>query len=508
MKKIISCILLCLVVLCSFPLLAFAKTEEIVVPVGEGSTSRVFQITWPNTDQEASVTITSPDGTVYSTEQTPEAHCGEGLIVFNVGAAAPGNWVVSITGEGLGTVSVDSGELPGSMEIESFAVEMRGGKAYASWKILDCPESMQLQVYADTDTDGYDGQEVASFTAGAEGEQEISLGGLDGGRYHFYLYVRGEQGIFTRKYAEESLLWFEDSASQELSGVKARMLDGDVFLTWGEVNEDSSYRVMVFAPDNGGLLHDEIVEADTSFLWTLPEQYDGAQAAVALWENGRTGRFTEYPLQRSAQPEATITFPEKDVVNTKTVLVPVEFTGEYTVSAALNGELLVEGGKSGQYRVDMKEGDNILVFYLEDPAGNLFSYVKSLQVDTVPPQLSIQRDLDGLSTPDSWVYLEGHSEQGAQLLLNGQPVSMISGYFQVRCDLGLGDNQITLTAQDAAGNQAQYTAVVSRTAQGSNIMYWIIGGVVFLLLTALYVFLFIRGVKRRKQNEEKNKENS
>ena len=59
MKKIISCILLCLVVLCSFPLLAFAKTEEIVVPVGEGSTSRVFQITWPNTDQEASVTITS-----------------------------------------------------------------------------------------------------------------------------------------------------------------------------------------------------------------------------------------------------------------------------------------------------------------------------------------------------------------------------------------------------------------------------------------------------------------
>ena len=304
MKKIISCILLCLVVLCSFPLLAFAKTEEIVVPVGEGSTSRVFQITWPNTDQEASVTITSPDGTVYSTEQTPEAHCGEGLIVFNVGAAAPGNWVVSITGEGLGTVSVDSGELPGSMEIESFAVEMRGGKAYASWKILDCPESMQLQVYAGTDTDGYDGQEVSSFTAGAEGEQEISLSGLDGGRYHFYLYVRGEQGIFTRKYAEESLLWFEDSASQELSGVKARMLDGDIFLTWGEVNEDSSYRVMVFAPDNGGLLHDEIVEADTSFLWTLPEQYDGAQAAVALWENGRTGRFTEYPLQRSAQPEA------------------------------------------------------------------------------------------------------------------------------------------------------------------------------------------------------------
>lgn len=507
MKKIISCTLVFLVVLCSFPLLAFAKTEEIVVPVGEGSTSRVFQITWPNTEQQASVTITSPDGTVYSTEQTPEAHCGEGLIVFNVGAAAEGDWVVSITGENLGTVSVDSGELPGSMEIVSFAVEMREGKAYASWKIVDCPESMQLQVYADTDTDGYDGQEVASFTAGAEGEQEISLGNLDSGRFHFYLYVRGEQGIFTRKYADATLPWFQNSAAQELSGVNARMLDGDVFLTWEGVNEDSSYRVMVYAPDNGGLLHDEIVEAETSFLWTLPEEYDGAQAAVALWENGRTGRFTEYPIQRAARPEATIAFPEKDVVNTKTILVPVEFTGEYTVSAALNGELLVEDGKAGQYRVDMKEGDNTLVFYLKEPAGNLFSYIKSLQVDTIPPQLSVQRDLDGLSTSDGWVYLEGHSEQGAQLLLNGEPVSMISGYFQVRCDLGLGDNQITLTAQDAAGNQTQYTAVVSRTAQGSDLMFWIIGGIVFILLAALYVLLFIRGVKRRKQNEEKNNEN-
>ncbi len=508
MKKIISCTLMFLVVLCSFPLLAFAKTEEIVVPVGEGSTSRVFQITWPNTEQQASVTITSPDGAVYSTEQTPEAHCGEGLIVFNVGAAAEGDWVVSITGENLGTVSVDSGELPGSMEIESFAVEMREGKAYASWKIVDCPESMQLQVYADADTDGYDGQEVASFTAGAEGEQEISLGSLDSGRYHFYLYVRGEQGIFTRKYADASLAWFQDSAAQELSGVNARMLDGDVFLTWEGVNEDSSYRVMVYAPDNGGLLHDEIVEAETSFLWTLPEEYNGAQAAVALWENGRTGRFTEYPIQRAARPEATIAFPEKDVVNTKTILVPVEFTGAYTVSAALNGELLVEDGKAAQYRVDMKEGDNTLVFYLKDPAGNLFSYIKSLQVDTVPPQLSVQRDLDGLRTSDGWVYLEGHSEQGAQLLLNGEPVSMISGYFQVRCDLGLGDNQITLTAQDAAGNQTQYTAMVSRTAQGSDLMFWIIGGIVFILLAALYVLLFIRGVKRRKQNEEKNNENS
>lgn len=79
---------------------------------------------------------------------------------------------------------------------------------------------------------------------------------------------------------------------------------------------------------------------------------------------------------------------------------------------------------------------------------------------------------------------------------------MIKGYFNIRCDLSLGENQVTLIAKDAAGNETQYTAVITRTVQGGHAMYWIIGGAVFLVLLVLYLILFIRGVKRRKRQNE------
>lgn len=502
MKKILSCIVILLLAASCFPAAAMAKTETLEINVGEGAENYVFQIVWENTDQEAQVEITSPDGVVYSTKETPEAVSGEGLIVFNVGAAAAGTWQVAITGEALGRVQVDGGELPGSMEIQEFQVENRGGAFYVSWKVLDCPESLRFQVFADTDADGFDGEEIASFTEAAEGEREIQLNRMDTGEYFLYLRVSSDSGIFTRKYADSTVSWVRDNAPGELSNVKACMLDGDVMLQWDEVEENTAYRVMIFDGTTRGLIQDDTVEGETLYLWTLPDQYDEVLAAVAIYDRG-TGKYQTYPVKRSAEPDATVVYPEGDVINSRTLMVKVEFSGAYAVSAALNGELLIDGSaKAGEYRVDMKEGDNTIVFYLTDDAGNLHSYVKNLQVDTVPPQLSIQRNLDGLKTSDSYLYLEGHSEQGAQLLLNGQEMSMIKGYFNIRCDLSLGENQVTLVAKDAAGNETQYTAVITRTVQGGHAMYWFIGGAVFLVLLVLYLILFIRGVKRRKRQNE------
>lgn len=106
----------------------------------------------------------------------------------------------------------------------------------------------------------------------------------------------------------------------------------------------------------------------------------------------------------------TVTFPEGEAVNTKTVYVQVAFTGDYTVSAALNGEMLAQDSdKAGDYRVDMDEGDNRLSFYVADTAGNIRSFGKDLHVDVTPPQLSILEDLNGQSTAESHVYLEGHT---------------------------------------------------------------------------------------------------
>lgn len=162
------------------------------------------------------------------------------------------------------------------------------------------------------------------------------------------------------------------------------------------------------------------------------------------------GDFERYTVTRGHFENVSVTFPEEELVNTKTVYVQVAFDGDFTVSAALNGEMVTEGsGTAGNYRVDMDEGDNRLSFYVTDPAGNIRSFGKDLHVDVTAPQLSILRDLNGQSTSDSYVYLEGHTEGGANLTLNGEPVETQNGYFSVRCPLSPGKNRLELLATDA-----------------------------------------------------------
>lgn len=58
--------------------------------------------------------------------------------------------------------------------------------------------------------------------------------------------------------------------------------------------------------------------------------------------------------------------------------------------------MLVEGSsQSGNYRVDMEEGDNRLSFYVTDSLGNIRTFGKDVHVDVTAPQLSVLRDLNG-----------------------------------------------------------------------------------------------------------------
>ena len=276
------------------------------------------------------------------------------------------------------------------------------------------------------------------------------------------------------------------------------MMDDDVWLTWDLSEEADSYRVMVW-DENGEVLADENVTQTADWYVEIPQDLNTAEAAVAAVRYGRTGDFQRYTVTRGNFDSVTVTFPEGDQLNTKSVQVNVAFTGNYTVSAALNGELLCEDSKeAGTYRVDMEEGDNRVAFYIKDENGNVRTYGKDLHIDATPPQLSILHDLNGRSTSDDHVYLEGHTEGGAVLTLNGETVETQAGYFSIRCGLRIGSNTFELVAADGAGNQTRYTATVERPWFSAEALVWILCIAVGVVLLVVYVILFIRGRRKRK----------
>ncbi len=477
-----------------------AKTEEYEVRLNEAKENYVFSIQWENTDKQADVVITSPDGKSYSKDNMPQAQAGDGELLFWFASAQKGTWRVRITGEGLGTVTLDSGVMPGRMDIVSFTVQTAGDKGTASWKILDSEEELRLEIWAAPDPVNYGGQRLSTVRTGASGQCEFSLSGLESGDYYIYLKAIGSGNIFACRYWDGLVSWRPEGALPKLGGVQARMLDDDLWLSWEENENASEYRIRVYDSSTGELLTDERVEkGETQWFGEFPASVTSMEATVAACRYGNTGDFDRHKVTRGSFDSVTVTFPEGEQVNTKTVYVQVAFNGEYTVSAALNGEMVTENnGRSGTYRVDMDEGDNRVSFYIADAAGNIRSFGKDLHVDVTAPQLSVLKDLNGQSTGEGYVYLEGHTEGGAILTLNGKQVETQNGYFSVRCSLSVGKNTLELLATDAAGNQSKYTAVVERPWFSGQVLPWILCIVVAVALLTVYGILFIRARRKKK----------
>lgn len=477
-----------------------AKTGEYEIRLDEAKENYVFSIQWENSEESADVVITSPSGKSYNQENMPQAQAGNGELLFWFASAEAGTWKVTITGEGLGTVTLDSGVMPGRMDIASFTVQITGETGVASWDIRDSEENLRLEIWAAPDPVNYGGTRLSSVRGERTGQCEFSLSGLESGDYYLYLKAIGSGDIFACQYGEGLVSWRQENALPKLDGVRARMLDEELWLSWEESKDASEYRVRVYDGSTGELLTDESVEkGETQWFGELPASITTVEATVAACRYRNIGDFERYTVTRGHFENVSVTFPEEELVNTKTVYVQVAFDGDYTVSAALNGEMVTEGSATaGNYRVDMDEGDNRLSFYVMDPTGNIRSFGKDLHVDVTAPQLSILRDLNGQSTSDSYVYLEGHTEGGANLTLNGEPVETQNGYFSVRCPLSPGKNRLELLATDAAGNQSAYSAVVKRPWFSAQILLWVLCIAVAVALVAAYTILFIRARRKKK----------
>ena len=496
MKKVtgvFAAVLLCLMM---FRLDAAGATQAIEVQLEEDRSDCIFQIQWQGVASEASVRVTSPGGEIYGTEETPElATVMKGCIYLYIGDASEGSWMVSVAGTGLGSVDVTVGSLPQSMKIDSFTVTENGNGNYrAAWSVSDCPENATVRIYANTNSDNYDGTEVSGIGRGAAGSLEFSMPDLDSGFYYFYLVVTADSGAFNCRYVEEPYFYNNENRPEKLQSVKAGLLDGDVFLGWE--GDADTYQALLFDVDTKEVLFSETT-SDHSCLMTFPEGCSKVLAAVASCDNGRLGQYDLYEVSSENTVEAAVTFPEESATNQPVLYADVSFSGNCTVSAVLNGLLMLDAESvQGEYAVNLEEGENTIVFLVTDDRENTAAFVKEIYRDSVAPQLSVKRNLDGISTGDSYIYVEGYTEAGAVLTCNGQEVELTGSYFSYKQHLSYGTNQIQLVARDLAGNETRYTAEVKRPFWSVRYLKWIILAAASIFLLIIETKILRKGKRR------------
>jgi hypothetical protein len=389
----------------------YAKTETIEIVFDTQMNNCIFTVVWDNEEQRADVEIISPEGKKFGNLLTPgQTTEREGAVYVNVGTAPAGTWKVTITGEALGKVDIFAGELPGAMEIEIFNVEKNENGYDASWSISNAMDDLYIDIYADTDDEGYDGTKVATFTASQVSEGSFSVHNLDNGHYFYYMKAYDKTGVFDYKYTQKAILHEKAGSFDKLMHVKAFLVNGDIFITWE--GADEQYRVMLFDVDTLKMLADEIT-TDNSFIIAFPEGRSEVFAAVASYRRNATGKYDLYKVSNKSLPIADVVFPQESVTNKTIVFADITMDGEYTVSATLNEELLLEEStQTGKYQISLKEGDNSIIFIITDADGNKRTFLKEIYLDSKPPQLALYSDINGFRTSESYVYIEAVCYKG------------------------------------------------------------------------------------------------
>jgi hypothetical protein len=161
----------------------------------------------------------------------------------------------------------------------------------------------------------------------------------------------------------------------------------------------------------------------------------------------------------------------------------------------------------------LEEGVNELVVEARDEAGNIEVIRLTVTLDTISPALTIIEPLDGFKTKKEQVNIIGTTEPGATLSIGGQLVTDTDGSFSVPYNLVKGDNMVTITATDDAGNTASKTLKVTRqemehqtTSLGDNYGLLLVLIIFMVIIVFLLFYNFAAGRKNNVEEEEVEEE--
>ncbi len=203
----------------------------------------------------------------------------------------------------------------------------------------------------------------------------------------------------------------------------------------------------------------------TQFVWSFPFDltegshdarfglYDGA--GYVTWYSWTFTIDTTAPTLSVTSPTATLTNISE---------ITVAGTTDLDASLTVNGVPVSVDPGTGDFTttVTLTEGSNTITVVAMDPAGNTATDVRTVVLDTIPPELAVATPSDGDLLNTGVVHVAGTSENGAVLTVNGVMVAVdSSGNWAVDLAFADGAHAIMTTAVDAAGNSAQDVRTVT-----------------------------------------------
>jgi hypothetical protein len=175
---------------------------------------------------------------------------------------------------------------------------------------------------------------------------------------------------------------------------------------------------------------------------------------IAVAASDPSGNTISVMIQVSVdtlQPVLEITSPKPDSYTNQDPLSLIGMS-EPNAIVKVNGELAQMNGSVFEVLVSVSEGANSVTVVVTDLAGNVVTKTMTIYRDTTAPDLTVFTPRDELWTNQSRLLINGITEQGASMTINGQNVNVQNTIFSFYLNLQEGANRIVLVAKDSAGN--------------------------------------------------------
>jgi hypothetical protein len=239
------------------------------------------------------------------------------------------------------------------------------------------------------------------------------------------------------------------------------VIRGEEILVWGTFLEKGSGLGSIFVRvDEGEWLEASDVDGAN---WTIviPILEDGVHnLSVQIIDRvGNTKVVTVDDVSTdSTCPSITVLRPSGLVNRTPVIFT---FQTEAGASASVNGRSVKLNALGvGVIEVALSEGPNWIAIRVVDQLDNENYLSYPVELDTIPPEILVERPVEGEWIPSSLFEVAGRTEETAVVWIDGSKVDREEEDFWLLMERSDGEVEIQITASDLAGNHAMIELVV------------------------------------------------
>lgn len=272
--------------------------------------------------------------------------------------------------------------------------------------------------------------------------------------------------------AEDKNVISDIRVGKDIVGLHVFMKDDKVCAKW---TDDTCGNVQITVKDlDKNEILDKSKVTEREYECSIPEDVKNISVSVVPSQSaGISGAEKVYTINTSVNDmDAEVILPDTYYVNGDSVQAEVSLNLSYGYQIVDNGIMIAKSEPldAGFYTIEVplnEEGEHNIMFYVVDSDGNMESVSASYIKDTIPPEVTLDSEYDGMQVKGDSIVISGMVKDYQELKINEIPVSVATdGRFEVECKLHSGDNEIELVATDAADNEMRFNFFI--TAEGGR----------------------------------------